>query len=132
MRSAARHVLTILAVEDLPRARTFYLQAFGWSIAIDLPVYVELSMPGGMRLGLYDRDGFVRNTGMPASVASDGRTTATEVYFHVDELEPAIGRLRAAGARELSALAVRPWGDEAIYFADPDGNVLVLARPVEG
>ena len=40
----------------------------------------------------------------------------------------AIERLVRAGARELSPLAVRPWGDEAAYFADPSGNVLVVAR----
>jgi len=38
--------------------------------------------------------------------------------------------LEAAGARLLSAAAPRDWGDEAAYFADPDGNVLVVARPV--
>ena len=26
--------------------------------------------------------------------------------------------------------APRDWGDEAAYFADPDGNVLVVARPL--
>jgi predicted enzyme related to lactoylglutathione lyase len=131
MASTARHVLTVLAVEDLARARAFYLAAFGWGVVVDAAVYVELAVAGGMRLGLYDRVGFARNTGLPASVVGEGGTTATEVYFQVDELEPAIDRMRAAGARELSALAVRPWGDEAIYFSDPDGNVLVLARPLE-
>ncbi len=37
-------------------------------------------------------------------------------------------RAIAAGARELSPLAPRDWGDEAAYFADPDGNVLAVAR----
>ena len=37
--------------------------------------------------------------------------------------------LKSAGARELSALATRAWGDVAAYFADLDGNVLVLAQP---
>ncbi|MBI2932661.1 MAG: VOC family protein, partial [Planctomycetes bacterium] len=42
--------------------------------------------------------------------------------------EPAIARIEATGARLLSARAPRPWGDEAAYYADPDGNVVVLAR----
>jgi hypothetical protein len=37
--------------------------------------------------------------------------------------------VKRAGAPELSALAPRPWGDDAAYFSDPSGNVLVLARP---
>jgi hypothetical protein len=28
----------------------------------------------------------------------------------------------------LSPLALRDWGDEAAYFSDPDGHVVVVAR----
>jgi uncharacterized glyoxalase superfamily protein PhnB len=41
-----------------------------------------------------------------------------------------VERLHSAGARALSPLGPRDWGDEAAYFADPDGNVLVVARPL--
>ena len=52
------------------------------------------------------------------------------LYLRVDDLPAAVDALEAAGARLLSAAAPRDWGDEAAYFADPDGNVLVVARPV--
>ncbi len=127
----ARHVLTILAVSDLPRAVAFYSEAFGWEQLVDVPVYAEFALPGGMRLGLYERQGFGRNTGqIPARIA-EGQLAPTELYFHVDDVDPAIGRLTRAGARCLSPLAPRDWDDEAAYFADPDGNVLVVARPVK-
>lgn len=127
----ARHVLTILAVDDLAASVRFYDAAFGWPHAVDAPVYVELALPAGMRLGFYAREGFARNTGgaPPQSRPATGETRATELYFHVDDLPAAIARLRKAGARELSALARRDWGDDAAYFADPDGNVLVVAAP---
>lgn len=125
-----RHVLTILAVEDLARSSRFYTQAFGWPLVVDAPVYVELAAPGGMRLGLYERNGFGRNTGrLPVRVPSGG-LSPTELYFHVDDMAQALDGLRHAGARELSPLSLRDWGDEAAYFADPDGNVVVVARPV--
>ena len=57
-------------------------------------------------------------------------TVPAELYFHMADLDAAIARLKEAGARELSALSPRPWGDEAAYYADPDGNVLAVARPV--
>jgi hypothetical protein len=38
--------------------------------------------------------------------------------------------MEQAGARELSPLRRRDWSDEAAYFADPSGNVLVVARPL--
>lgn len=123
-----RHVLTILAVEDLPRSVAFYRRAFGWPQVVDVPVYAEFELPGGQRIGLYERTSFGHNTGqVPARVAA-GALAPTELYFHADDLEAALARLRDAGARVLSALAPRDWGDDAAYFADPDGNVLVIAR----
>ena len=130
MITGVRHVLTILAVEDLARAATFYEAAFGWERLVDVPVYVELAVPGGMRLGLYLRDGFGHNTGRLPARTPAGEISATELYFWADDLDAAIERVSRAGARVLSARAPRDWGDEAAYFADPDGNVIVLARPL--
>jgi uncharacterized protein len=124
-----RHVLTILAVEDLPRSVAFYRAGFGYSPKVETPVYVELTLPDGRGLGLYQRDGYARNTGCPAQRVGDGAVGGVELYFHCPDLEGSIARLRDAGAGELSPLALRDWGDEAAYFSDPDGNVLVIARP---
>ena len=126
----ARLALVILAVADLPRARAFYDAAFGWPAEVDVPVYVEYALPAGMRVGLYDRAGFARNTGEPPALPPPAGTTATELYLFPEDLSAAIESVEAAGARALSPRAPRHWGDEAAYFLDPDGNVLVLARPL--
>jgi uncharacterized glyoxalase superfamily protein PhnB len=60
-----------------------------------------------------------------------GDITSTEIYLYVDDLAAAIVRVEGAGARALSPRAQRAWGEEAAYFADPDGNVVVLAQPNE-
>lgn len=119
----------MLAVTDVARAARFYERAFGWSRAVDEPVYVELAIPGGMRLGLYARRGFAANTGALPLEVPPGGLAPVELYLHTDDLDAVIARLVAEGARELSALAARPWGDEAAYLADLDGNVVVVARP---
>jgi len=131
---ATRHTITILAVRDLARAVTFYDAALGWPHVVDAPVYVELDAgggSGGARVGLYERNGWGRNTGRVPTAIADGELAPTELYLRADDLDAAIARLRAAGARELSPRAARPWGEEAAYFADPDGNVVVVARPIE-
>lgn len=122
-----RHALTILAVADLARAASFYERAFRFARVVDAPVYVELAIEPGRGLGLYAVDGFARTTGAPAAPSPSATTTRTELYFLVDDLDDAIARLHAAGARALSPRAPRDWGDEAAYFADPDGNVVVVA-----
>ena len=125
-----RHILTILAVGDREASLAFYRAAFGWPVRIEVPVYVEFELPDGRGLGLYQREGFGHNTNQAPEVVPEGGISGTEIYLHCDDLPAAIDRIRAAGARELSLLAPRDWGDEAAYFADPDGNVLVLARPL--
>lgn len=131
MVSGLRHVLTILAVEDLARSSDFYTRALAWTVQVEVPVYVELVGPLGMRLGLYERGSFAKVTGQMPTVAPPSTITATELYFYAeDDFDDALARVRAAGARLLSPVAPRPWGDEAGYFADPDGNVVVIARPL--
>jgi predicted enzyme related to lactoylglutathione lyase len=131
MADEARLALLILAVEDLDRAVGFYRAAFGWFQTVDDAVYAEFALPGDQRLGLYARAGFERNTGQAPRSVARGDITGTEIYLYVDNLAAAIARTEAAGARTLSPRAERAWGDEAAYFADPDGNVVVLAQPNE-
>ena len=119
--------IVILAVDDVERASAFYRAAFGWRVRAAVPVYVELDTGGGTAVALYLRSGFGANTGAAALASPTTGTTATELYVRVDDLDDAVRRLSAAGARELSAAAPRPWGDTAAYFADPDGNVVAVA-----
>lgn len=125
----AQHVLTIIAVEHFDKSVAFYKAAFDWAVTVEASVYAEFLLPGGQRFGIYEREGFGRNTGQTPARVSSGELSPTELYFYSDNLEAAIDRIAAAGARALSPLALRPWGDEAAYFADPSGTVLVLARP---
>ncbi len=125
-----RHVLLVLACDDVLRLRDFYVGVFGWRATVDLPVYVELDVPTGLRLGLYAREGFARNThASPAPRPTEG-TTASELYLRVDDVPAALARLVAAGGRLLSPVHPRPWGDEAAYVADPEGNVVAVACPI--
>jgi predicted enzyme related to lactoylglutathione lyase len=121
--------LVILAVEQLSRSADFYTMAFGWPRAVDTAVYVELTLPQGMRLGLYDRESFAKNVGQSAA-PHPNTITATELYLYVDNVEATIARALTAGARILSPLLWRAWGDNVAYVADPDGNVVALAKPL--
>ena len=123
-----RHELTILAVEDLAESLAFYKAAFGWPLKVEVPVYAEFELPKGQRLGLYEREAFGKNTGAAPARIPAGALAPTELYFYTSDVHAAIERLERAGARLLSALSERAWGDEAVYFADPTGNVVVIAR----
>ena len=122
------HTLTILAVQDLARARAFYRTVFDWPLTVEVPVYVEFLLPRGQRLGLYQREAFARNTGQLSQLCAPGELTGTEIYLYLSDPATALGRVVDCGGRLLSPLSGREWGDEVGYAADRDGNVLALAR----
>ena len=119
--------IVILAVEDLARSVDFYRRTFAWPILVSAPVYVELDAHA-VRVGLYAREAFGRNIGQAPPPAAAGTPSRTELYLRVDDLRAAVDRLAAAGAPCVSPATTRPWGDEAAYFLDPDGNVIAVAR----
>lgn len=126
--STAYPGIIILAVEELARARAFYTTAFGWPIAVETPVYVEFRCTADLRLGLYQREGFARNVAAAPTRIPAGGLAPFELYLFSDDLSTSVARLLAAGARLLSPVAPRNWGDLVGYFADPDGNILALAQ----
>jgi predicted enzyme related to lactoylglutathione lyase len=46
----------------------------------------------------------------------------------VVDVESTVARVEHAGGRPLSQLAPRSWGENAAWFADPDGNVIAVAQ----
>ncbi len=124
----ADHVLTVLAVTDVQRSVRFYEAAFGWPRRQDFPIYVELELPGGCGLAFYERGSFGINTGQVPAAVPDGDLTSTELYLRCENLEEATLRLQSAGARELRPRTRKDWGDDVAYFADPEGNVIALAK----
>lgn len=125
---ATHHVLTVLAVTDVPRMVAFYEGAFGWTRRADFPIYVELALPDGRGVAFYERQAFGVNTGcVPAPVAA-GALTGAELYLRCEDLDAVIGRLDSLDARELRPRTLKDWGEEVAYYADPEGNVLAVAQ----
>lgn len=63
----------------------------------------------------------------PATPWSAGRVGLSYLTFHVDDMDPVVAALPAAGARPLSdPFAVRAGGRRISFWADPEGNVVEL------
>lgn len=122
-----RFELVILAVRDLAAAKRFYVEAFGWTPRVDAPVYCELVTDGGFRLGLYARDRFAHNLGTALAAPPASGVAPTELYLQASAAAELLARAERAGARLLSPLQPRDWGEDVGYLADPDGNVIAVA-----
>ena len=119
----------IVAVNDVSRSAAFYRDVFGWpdNERINYREYVELCAPDGT-LGLCERETYARLTGATPMTPENGEVSPAYLYVRVPDVHEAIAKLDAAGARPLSPLASRSWGEEAAWFADPDGNVVAVAQ----
>jgi predicted enzyme related to lactoylglutathione lyase len=122
-------VQVIFAVNDVRRSVAFYQGVFGWprNELIDYREYVELHASGGT-LGLCERDTYASLTQATPMTPENGDVSPAYLYVRVPDVREAIARLDEAGARPLAPLAPRSWGDEAAWFADPDGNVVAVAQ----
>jgi len=122
-------VHVILAVSDVTRSAAFYQSVFGWprNERIDYREYVELCAPDGT-LGLCERDTYAALTGATPMTPENGEVSPTYLYVRVPDVREAIAELDEAGARPLAPLASRSWGEDAAWFADPDGNVVAVAQ----
>ena len=125
---AARLGIVILAVEDLGRATAFYHAAFGWPTEVDTPACVEFAFPPACGSGSISARPLAGPWVPQRSRRPRARCASTELYLFPGDLEPAVERALAAGARPLRPISRREWGDDVAYVADPDGNVIALAQ----
>ncbi|MFC8433028.1 VOC family protein [Streptomyces sp. NPDC057253] len=64
---------------------------------------------------------------VPAAPWSAGRPGLSYLTFHVDDMDPVVAELAAAGARPLSDPVVVPaHGRRISFWTDPEGNVVEL------
>ena len=113
-------------VPDLDRGVAFYAQAFG--LAVTRRLGTEAVELGGLPVRLY----LLLETGGSIGAADAPRRYDrhwTPVHFDVvvDDLEAAVARALAAGARAETDVRVNPWGKIA-GLADPFGHGFCLIQ----
>jgi predicted enzyme related to lactoylglutathione lyase len=111
-----------LPVDDPERAKRFYTEAFGWSLA-DVPgmgYTLATTTPTGDRGPL--EPGAI-NGGM---AGRGGPITAPVITVEVDDIDAALTAVERLGGRTVQGR--NPVGDMGFsgYFADPEGNVVGL------
>lgn len=122
----------ILYVRDQDVSSRFYSGVLAAQPSLDVPGMTEFTLPGGSRLGLMPEADIksLLGDGLPDPESANG-TPRSELYLYVDDPSSYHERALQHGARELSPLLPRGWGDEAAYSLDPDGHVVAFARPVD-
>lgn len=119
----------VLYVRDREASTRFYRAVLAAAPILDVPGMTQFALGDGAILGLMPEAGIVRLLGsaLPDPAPGHGVPRA-ELYLSVDDPAAYHRRALEAGARELSPLSPRDWGDTASYALDPDGHVLAFAR----
>src|SRR5687767_7288924 len=122
----------ILYVSDQERSAAFYSDVLGEAPSVNVPGMTEFGLKDSTVLGLMPETGIVKLLGPAIGHPAKARgIPRSEVYLVVENPEAFYARAIAAGARELSQLALRDWGHRAAYCLDPDGHVLAFATPAD-
>ncbi len=121
-------VHTILYVADQQKSAEFYSKVLDLKPTLDVPGMTEFKLTEGHILGLMPEAGIKKLLGeaLPDPAKASG-IPRVELYIRVNNPEIYFDRSKALGAKELSAIAARPWGGKAGYVIDRDGHVLAFA-----
>jgi catechol 2,3-dioxygenase-like lactoylglutathione lyase family enzyme len=95
-------------------SRAFYEQLLGMEVDDTVPSRLYFHC-GGVIVALID---------WTVEGRSGLQPTPDNVYLATDELDAVFERAVAAGARIVSPIEPRPWGERSFYCLDPDGNQL--------
>jgi catechol 2,3-dioxygenase-like lactoylglutathione lyase family enzyme len=113
-------------VDDVERARDFYVGMFGFEVGLDAPPAFAEVTRGNLRLLL---SGPKSSAGRPMP---DGRLPEpggwNRLHFVVDDIHAEVERLRAAGASFRNEIISGPGGRQ-ILLDDPSGNPIELFQP---
>ena len=119
-----------LFVEDLARARSFYLDVFG------RPVAFEDDSSAGFKL-----DNVILNLVTipaargavdPAAAAGPGSGSRCLLSIWVEDVDAACAALARKGVALINGPVDRPWGLRTACFADPGGHLWELAQELGG
>jgi catechol 2,3-dioxygenase-like lactoylglutathione lyase family enzyme len=127
--SDTMNALFILYVADQDAATAFYTTVLDTSPRLHVPGMTEFDLGRDAVLGLMPAAGIRRllGEGLPDPMAAAGIPRA-ELYLLVNDAQAYLDRALNAGARLLSPLQLRDWGDHAAYVLDLDSHVLAFAE----
>jgi len=119
----------ILYVSNQEMSTNFYVKALNLEPCLQVPGMTEFKLSDGTFLGLMPATDIKHLLGdaLPDPMKAAG-IPRSELYIVVDDALSCHNRALAAGARELSPVQKRNWGDDAGYSLDPDGHVIVFAQ----
>jgi lactoylglutathione lyase len=117
-----------LFVEDLPRARAFYQDAFGLTLVFEDADSAAFDLGGTIvnLLRVSAAPGLIE----PGTVAGADVGSRFQLTIDVDDVDSVCAELATRGLTPLNGPVDRPWGVRTACFSDPAGHLWEVATPL--
>lgn len=119
----------ILYVADQHASKSFYSILLKMKPCLDVPGMTAFDISENIKLGIMPNTGIEKIFAdkMPSPELANG-IPRCELYLHCsDPIEREMDRAIACGAKLISPISDRDWGDRVCYLSDPDGHIIALA-----
>jgi lactoylglutathione lyase len=129
-----RDAFPIFCAADAAALVRFYVEGCGFTQTYRFPLEGPLEFAflklDGNGLGIAATSAEARER--YRHLTADGSPPQVALCLYSDDLDAAVPRLIAAGARLLVPPADQPWGERLASFADPEGYVVHVVQPIGG
>ena len=121
-------VITI-GVDDLAASLRFYRDGLGFpsdgivGTEFEHGAVAFFDLAHGLKLALFAREDIAHDAGVAKTAPSATEFTLGHNVASEAEVDAAMARVLAAGARLVRSAQATFWGGYAGYFADPDGHL---------
>lgn len=119
----------ILYVKDQEVSTQFYRKLLRNDPDLNVPGMTEFVISEHFKIGLMPSAGIVRLLG--DSIKDPEKASGIprcELYFLVEDADAECQHAIQSGAKMISPVAFRDWGDLVGYVSDPDGHVIAFAQ----
>lgn len=121
----------ILYVTNQQASKTFYSHILNLDPVLDVPGMTEFQLSENCKLGLMPENGIAKILGDKTPHPKSGNgIPRCELYLSVSKIECYFSRAIASGAKIISEVAPRDWGDKVGYISDPDGHIIAFAEKI--
>ncbi|WAL98948.1 VOC family protein [Streptomyces sp. Je 1-369] len=121
----------MLGVEDLDRAKRFYVNGLGCEVDQDYPGFVRCRMgSGSTMLALYEWEAAAQDAGVPPEGAGFRGVSLHHLTDSRNDVDETMQAAESAGGTVVKEPAATEWGGYFGYFSDPDGHLWKVATAV--
>lgn len=121
----------ILYVADQQKSKNFYSVILQKSPDLDVPGMTEFILADNLKLGLMPENGIAKILLDKTPHPNKGNgIPRCELYLIVDNIEEVFTLAKKSGAKEISKIQNRDWGDSVGYISDFDGHIIAFAERI--